>query len=341
LDSIIVDANSDTTGSTWWSIYLISPSYVKDIQVTSNATLGGITGGYDLNVYGSLYLNKPVTHNATVKLVATNKNEILQTSYSYFSRLEIQADSSNFNILDSMRVSTLVHNKGTLLGNGNYFSISNYYGNGDTLLNAASEMSFSSAYVNNTWDIPSSDIRVWTNLALNGNVNSNNSLIELRGSSSYLTLTSSDTINKILFSNKNGNGTFTGNSSSYIKYLELLGDGRFETDANCDTLVFSNGHSYYIKESKEVAVNNYFDCDGDFCNPILIRSNTQGVQANIYLQDTLSGEFLEIRDVNSSGPAPFYAGSKSADQGNNTNIIWANKPGYVWGFGAGQVFDYL
>ena len=334
LDSIIVDANSDTTGSTWWSIYLISPSYVKDIQVTSNATLGGITGGYDLNVYGSLYLNKPVTHNATVKLVATNKNEILQTSYSYFSRLEIQADSSNFNILDSMRVSTLVHNKGTLLGNGNYFSISNYYGNGDTLLNAASEMSFSSAYVNNTWDIPSSDIRVWTNLALNGNVNSNNSLIELRGSSSYLTLTSSDTINKILFSNKNGNGTFTGNSSSYIKYLELLGDGRFETDANCDTLVFSNGHSYYIKESKEVAVNNYFDCDGDFCNPILIRSNTQGVQANIYLQDTLSGEFLEIRDVNSSGPAPFYAGSKSADQGNNTNIIWANKPGYVWGFGA-------
>jgi gliding motility-associated-like protein len=333
LDSIIVDANSDTTGSTSWYINLISPSYVKDIHVTSDATLWRITGSYALNVYGSLYLKKSVSLNSTIRLAASNKSEILETSYSWFSRLEVQADSSNFDIIDSLRVSRLYHGKGNLIGNGNYFNIGSYYGDGDTLLNAGAEMSFSSATVNNTWDIPSSDIRVGNNLSLNGNVSSNNSLIELYGNSSSLTLTSSDTINKVLFSNTNGNGRFTGNSNSYIKYLELLGDGTFTTDANCDTLVFSNGHSYYIKESREVAVNEYFDCDGDFCNPILIRSSTQGVQANIYLQDTLSGEFLEIRDINSSGPAPFYAGSKSADQGNNTNIIWANKPGYVWGFG--------
>jgi hypothetical protein len=85
-------------------------------------------------------------------------------------------------------------------------------------------------------------------------------------------------------------------------------------------------------------VKKWFDAHGDFCNPILMRATQQGQQAKIRTFDTVQGNFLEIRDLRAVGPKPFYAGNKSADQGGNTGIVWANKPGYVFGFGKDRYF---
>ena len=228
----------------------------------------------------------------------------------------------------------LNQNQGSILGNGNYLSISRYWGRNDSLVNQNSEIVLNRAWVSNYWDISNASIRINREMHLYGNIEANGSDIELFGAYPSLIFNSVDTLNNVIYSNGNGRGEYRSDQGSFINNMTFMGDGIFQTNTQCDTLIFSNGHSYFIDSNKTVDIKSYFDCDGDFCNPILIRSTTQGVQANIYLQDTLSGEFLEIRDINSSGPAPFYAGSKSADQGNNTNIIWANKPGYVWGFGA-------
>ena len=333
VDSAVFDDNSATNSSV--NVTLNNNAYCGDFIVTANAPY--LTLNYsstlELNVHGSLYINRISNISAPLNLRAYKSNEVLETKFSYIRDLRFYADSSQYLISDSLRVGDLNQYSGSIIGNGNYMSISRYWGRGDSLENVNGVMRFNDAWVFNYWDVTNSQIKINSEFYLSGNIDAQLSDIELFGSSPSLVFNSADTLNNVVYSNGNGIGEFRSNLGAFINNMTFKGDGIVRTNSQCDTLVFSNGHSYFIDSNKTVNVQSYFDCDGDFCNPILIRSIVQGVQANIYLQDTLSGEFLEIRDINSSGPAPFYAGSKSADQGNNTNIIWANKPGYVWGFG--------
>ena len=332
VDSVVFDDNSSSNST--MSVSLASNAYCGDLIITSNAPNITINNsGIELNVHGSMYFDRIATIRAPLNLRAYKSNEFLRTKFSYIRDLRFYADSSQYLILDSLRVGDLNQYNGKIVGNGAHMDISRYWNRGDSLENINGTMRFYEAWALNYWDVRNSQIRVNRGFYLSGNIEANESDIELYGFSSSLVFNSVDTLNNVVYSNGNGRGEFRSNLGAYINNMTFMGDGIFKTNAQCDTLIFSNGHSYFIDSNKTVNVESYFDCDGDFCNPILIRSSTQGVQANIYLQDTLSGEFLEIRDINSSGPAPFYAGSKSADQGNNTNIIWANKPGYVWGFG--------
>lgn len=332
IDSIIFDDNSSTSASL--NVTLTDNAYCGDFIITVNAPYVAFSNSNsELNVHGSMYFDRIANIQASLNLRAYKSNEALRTKFSYIRDLRFYADSSQYLVLDSLRVGDLNQNQGSILGNGNYLSISRYWGRNDSLVNQNSEILLNRAWVYNYWDVSNASIRINREMHLYGNIEANGSDIELFGADPSLIFNSVDTLNNVIYSNGNGIGEYRSDQGSFINNMTFKGDGIFKTNSQCDTLTFSNGHSYFIDSNKTVNVKGYFDCDGDFCNPILIRSSTQGVQAKIYLQDTLSGEFLEIRDINSSGPAPFYAGSKSADQGNNTNIIWANKPGYVWGFG--------
>ena len=336
IDSIVIDANSDTSNATSWGIGLSSSGYTKDLYVTSSSTFSGFSTGNNksLKVYGSIYLDKEISVNVATNFYSTDPNEVIKSSYSYFKSMLFRADSTTYSVKDSLRTSYLTQSSGNIDLNGNFLNVHGYSGNSGTFTNQNSQMAFSYANINSgcTWVIPSSNIRVNSRFICNGTVNSNNSLVELWGSNPTLKMTSADTLSSVLFSNSNGTGSFSSSTNGLVTHLEFRGDAVFSSGSRCDTVVFANGHSYYIKESQTLYIEKHFDSRGDPCNPILIRSTYQGLQGNIYLGDTLSGEYLEIRDISSSG-APFYAGLHSADQGNNTNLIWANKPGYVWGFG--------
>lgn len=336
IDSIVIDANSNNSGASSWDISMGTSGYMKNFHVTSNSNFSGFNSSSNksLKVYGSIYLDKVISVNVPMNFYSKDPNEIIKSSYSHFDSMVFRADSTTYTVTDSLKTIYLSQSSANINLNGNFLNVHHYSGNSGTLTNQNSQMAFAYADINGNciWEIPSSNIRIYSRFICNGTVNSNNSLIELWGPNSTLKMTSADTLSSVLFSNPNGTGNFSSSTNGLVKHLEFKGDGLFSSGSRCDTVVFANGHSYYLKESETLYIEKHFDSRGDPCNPILIRSTYQGLQGNIYLGDTLSGEYLEIRDISSSG-APFYAGLNSADQGNNTNLIWANKPGYVWGFG--------
>ncbi|HML85534.1 MAG TPA: hypothetical protein PKE52_10270, partial [Bacteroidales bacterium] len=116
-------------------------------------------------------------------------------------------------------------------------------------------------------------------------------------------------------------------------YCRLSGDAQFAQDT-FDTLILSPGHLYQIKSSKQLTVNNHIGIRGNNCFPIQLRSTVQGQQVTLWKPDgAVSGDFLELRDINATGGALFYAGSYSTDLGNNTGWLFNNSPGYVYGLG--------
>jgi hypothetical protein len=66
-----------------------------------------------------------------------------------------------------------------------------------------------------------------------------------------------------------------------------------------------------------------------------LRSQKQGIQASIFSPAGMivSGDFLDLRDMNATGGAEFYAGLHSTDISNNSGWIFNNSPGYIYGFG--------
>lgn len=338
-DSIVFDTNSGISNAI--NVNLENPGYCKDIYVASNAPKIQIlnsTGSSDyLNVFGDVAFFRE-NYIQRLRILGKNQQINLRTKFSRFDYLAIDADSSEIRILDSLKVQVdLYHHKGSIFGNGNFIGCYyHYYGYSDSLINPNSEMYFYNIESSNYLDVSGSKIVVNHLANFSGGIISKNSIFEFIGNDGILNFNSNDTLNKVVF--YGNRGRLNQSSSGRIQNLLFSGDGTIGTNALLDTLIFSNGHTYYLPATKEVSVSSYFDCDGDFCNPILLRSTTQGVQSNINLGDTLSGNFLEIRDLKSTGLGPFYAGIKSADQGNNTNLIWANKPGYVWGFGPDKFF---
>jgi hypothetical protein len=116
-------------------------------------------------------------------------------------------------------------------------------------------------------------------------------------------------------------------------YCRLSGDAQFAQDT-FDTLILSPGHLYQIKSSKQLTVNNHIGIRGNNCFPIQLRSTVQGQQVTLWKPvGAVSGDFLELRDINATGGALFYAGSYSTDLGNNTGWLFNNSPGYVYGLG--------
>ena len=337
-DSIIFDSNSGSINSI--NIQLENPGYCRDMYVASNAPTVRIlsnTGATDyLNVFGDLAFFRE-NYIQRLRVLGKNKHINLRTKFSRIDYLHLDADSSDINILDSLKIQVdCYHDNGNIHGNSNFIGCYyRYFGNGDSLINPNSEMHFREINVNNYWDVKGSLITINKDANFNGGVNANNSTMEFTGQPGKLNFNSSDTLSAVVYNN---DGVLNQSGSGRVRNLLFKKNGTIGTDALLDTLIFSNGYTYYLPANKEVSVTSYFDCDGDFCNPILIRSTTQGVQTNINLGDTLSGNFLEIRDLKSTGTGPFYAGIKSADQGNNSNLIWANKPGYVWGFGPDKYF---
>lgn len=49
--------------------------------------------------------------------------------------------------------------------------------------------------------------------------------------------------------------------------------------------------------------------------------------------DTVSGDFIDMKDIQAIGSAEFYAGGHSTNISNNTGWIWDNAPGYIFGLG--------
>jgi gliding motility-associated-like protein len=124
------------------------------------------------------------------------------------------------------------------------------------------------------------------------------------------------------------------NNNNYIHDCTFHEDGKIFGTNNFDNLTFSPGGTYELQAQKTQTVTNEFRIRGNNCFGITMRSTSAGNQAIVTKPGgDVSGDFLELRDINATGGANFYAGALSEDLGNNSGWIFDNSPGYIYGFG--------
>ncbi len=126
--------------------------------------------------------------------------------------------------------------------------------------------------------------------------------------------------------------TVSGNNN--VHYALLKGNGTISGENVFDRLKFTPGNIYELEENKTQTVNLDFLIRGNNCFPITLRSQQAGVQANVSMPSgrIVSGDFIEIKDINATGGATYYAGRYSTDLSDNSGWIFDNAPGYIFGF---------
>jgi hypothetical protein len=163
---------------------------------------------------------------------------------------------------------------------------------------------------------------------------------EITGSNKFDSLSVSGTA--LLSGNNEVNAYLQIGSTAIIEGVNfaeealLLGNGRFNGTNTFNTLSFSPGNKYELEEGVFQTINEAFNIRGNNCFPITLRSQVDGSQAFISMPsgETVSGDFIEIRDIDASGGAVFYAGRFSTDISNNSGWQFNNSPGYIFGFPA-------
>ncbi len=119
-----------------------------------------------------------------------------------------------------------------------------------------------------------------------------------------------------------------------IGRLVLLGDGIFTGENIMNDLTLTPGNLYEFEQGKTQTITNRLQLKGNNCFPITIHSGFDGHQASISVPPgkVVSADFIEIKDINATGGATFYAGQFSTDVSNNTGWLFNNAPGYIYGF---------
>ena len=116
----------------------------------------------------------------------------------------------------------------------------------------------------------------------------------------------------------------------------LLDWGNMGGSINFDILTLSPGKTYTLSNNTTQTINQHLNIRGNNCFPITLRSSTQNSQAVITMpstSDTISGDFIIMRDIQATGGAVYFAGGHSNDISNNSGWNWDNAPDYIFGLG--------
>lgn|GEM_PF-1405769 len=114
----------------------------------------------------------------------------------------------------------------------------------------------------------------------------------------------------------------------------LLNWGNIGGYNNFDILTLTPGKTYTLTDGTTQTINQHLNIRGNNCFPITLRSSTQTQQADISMPssaDTVSGDFIIMRDINATGGNIYFAGGNSNDISNNTGWIWDDAPDYIYG----------
>jgi gliding motility-associated-like protein len=145
-------------------------------------------------------------------------------------------------------------------------------------------------------------------------------------------ITGTNIINKSLIIGKNAIISGQNNFGNTI----LMGNGQISGTNIFKSLKLTPGNIYELEENITQNITENFTVRGNNCFPITLRSQQLGQQANISVPAgiVVSGDFIELRDINATGGATFYAGNFSDSISNNNGWIFTNAPGYIYGFAA-------
>ena len=317
-------------------------AYCNNMTWSGNDTPVFISGSVSnkLNIHGSLVFSESMTNLYSGKVffrdTPTGKT-IASASQQFYNDLIFNGIDGGWVFQDSVKVEGAVYlYNGSLNTNDQFFSCYTFHSDSANtrsieLGNSDIEITKSTPYpawsINNeelNFDGGESSIQLLYNGARFYNyggdtLNYNN--LEFNGDKSVARLeTGSDTYSEFNLVSFGSNANIKGNNSF-------------------DSVLFTPGNYYELGSGNVQTILSTIASSGTCDGPILIRSSSHGLQANINkAEDTLRVYYTSLQDINADGDAVFIA-ENSNDLGNNTgwDTIQSSAPGKLyWIDGAGE-----
>lgn len=335
-DSVVFDDNSSTGNMT---MEISSTAFAKDLTAFNTtfdinvANSPAMASSSHIEVYGNVWFSQRINYNYSRELVlkADTGSFLFKTSNIEIEHIEHEGGAI-YTLIDTLKLNRFEQTAGKFQCNANHVDVRYFTNSGGEFHNNNGTMEFDYLYSYGNFSYPQCIVWVSNTAYLAGQVQSPNASLIFTGLTPSFTSSSVDTISQVIFENSMGKAQ-VNIQSSHVSFMQFSGWAYLNRSTSVDSCVMTNGNSYFFNPNYQHHVYKYWDVDGDFCNPILLRSQNQGLKANVYSGDTVSADFLEIRDLNYSGTSAFYTGLHSVDQGNNSGIVWTNKPGYIYGLG--------
>lgn len=335
VDSVVFDT-SGFSGMTDTIYISNNRAYAHDIVVTHNGNLRfKLEAQGMINPHGSVIFQKNTfvesSNNAAGIEFFGNDSSFFKTNNALIHSMVRINKSGSLSLIDSLKCPW--GDRGLDIINGGFYSLG-YPIYTDHVFLIPGNIS-DSAYV----DLSGSRVDVlgdWECFVAYGNLtyvgygthiyaSSDRSRVEIRDSTEIRHLEFSNSTNS-------PHTTLTCNYGGKINFLNLEGNLKFNGTTIVDTLILKPDYTYLFEPNKVHTVNDSLRARGDFCHYIGVKSQVAAQQATLITNNPVSGDFLEIRDINYAGNSTFFTGSNSSNQGNNSGFTWLNQPGYIYGF---------
>ncbi|MCD4744998.1 MAG: gliding motility-associated C-terminal domain-containing protein, partial [Bacteroidales bacterium] len=229
------------------------------------------------------------------------------------------------NIYDSDSINFVnFKSQGNIIGGNHIIKSAIFNGNGSITGNNIID----SAIFNNNGSITGNNIIDTTIIYGNGNIfedNIINNTLIIYGDGN---INGDNVINNTLIIY--GHAFIFGNNS--INKATLFNWGDFGGTNIFNNLKLTPGNTYTLEYNKTQTINNDFSIRGNNCFFITLQSSKDNYQANISKPSGIvSGDFINMKDINATGGATFYAGGHTDSISNNTGWIFDNAPDYIYG----------
>ncbi len=286
----------------------------------------------DIRIFGSLTFipNMTITYNGQYIFEAISFDQTISTGNNQLnSNFIFNGIGGSWYLQDSLKTTGIISQfHGILNTNSKHIIASRLVSNEDnarTLVLGSSNITLTGSGTNPEWYL----------LDRNLFFNSGNSILKFTGSDVAMVAGKGLKYYNVEFRNQSS-GTLVYDSAAYNR-MTILGNGTFYNGNIYDTLTFSPGKTYILPSGLSQKVNKQLDIRGNNCFPIIMRGSNSGTQALITKPSGIvSGDFIEMRDIQAAGGATFYAGKFSKDISDNSGWIFNNSPGYIYGLGPDQ-----
>ena len=350
-DRVFFDANSFTApnqlvNANNQSIFCLDMNWEA---VTNNPTFSA-PAGYVLNVYGSLRLspNMLFSFRGSVNFLANATGQtILMAGHRIRQLVTFNGPGGSWTLQSPLQTdSTLLINAGSLNTGNQAITCKRWFVNPG----AAVALDLGSSRITVTGSFYTSRYIYQYDSAVvefkRGNVSvvPGTSVIELNSGKPLLRVTGVGNLNlgTVLFSNTLGKGRLISETGGAINLatLEMRTDSDVEGSVNFDNLILGPGKNFKFQAGFTYRLKK-LTALGQCISPIQIFSSISGTQFTFEATaDSITGNFVSLKDVKASGGARFVV-RNAADLGNNNGwtIVAKSNNNLFWVGGNGNWSD--
>ncbi|UKB78615.1 gliding motility-associated C-terminal domain-containing protein [Chryseobacterium sp. MEBOG07] len=271
-------------------------------RVTGTPTMGGT-----LACYGSLILQRSLSHTGGIQFLSSEAGSTITTNGAIVAtQFDVQfSGTGSYTLLDDFTTNTRIRfTNGTLNTNGktlkalSFTGIESNHAQGQSLSLILGASRIYLSYSGEGWSYTGSHLDAGT-------------------SHIYLTQSANE------FKGKDGASyhtiTFDGNDNLINRlYGSLI----------VDQLTFSSKNSIYqIEAGKTITINDRLQMSGTNCSTVQVQSTIEGIKANLCVNSgKTTYNFISLKDINASC-LPFTLLPQSTNGGNTANINFQSNPG--------------